>query len=102
MADSTAQDSLSAAAPAQVPVILAPGRARITPTQHMVAMIVVLGFFALIGLLAWHSVPAENKEALEIVLGTLASAFGAVIAFYFTSTGGTRAATPTPQQGAAP
>lgn len=64
-----------------------------SPTQHMVALLVVSVYAGLVGVLSFHSVPGENKEALEIVLGVLGSAFGGVIGFYFGSSTASRAST---------
>lgn len=62
----------------------------VTPIEHTIAVIVIAGFFGLVGLLAWHAVPAENKDALNISFGALAAAFGSVVAFYFSSTARSR------------
>lgn len=59
-------------------------------TQHVVAVMVLCAYIALVGVLCWHSVPPENKEPLEIVLGVMGTAFGGVIGYYFGSTSASR------------
>jgi len=49
---------------------------------------VVVGFFALMYLLVYHAIPAENKEILNIVVGALIASFTAVVGYYFGSSKG--------------
>ena len=51
----------------------------------MVAILVIGGYFGIALILAFRSVPAENKEPLLMVVGALGAAFGAIVAFYFTA-----------------
>lgn len=71
-------------------------------TQHMVAILVIIAYLGLVILLCLRSVPTENKEPLEIVLGVLGASFGAVVAFYFSSTASSRQKDSTIAEMAAP
>jgi hypothetical protein len=49
------------------------------------ALIVVVGFFGLLGGMMSGYLKPQNNEALLLLLGSLAAAFGAVMQFYFGS-----------------
>lgn len=56
--------------------------------QYWLAAFIVGGFFGvLLGLLT-TSVPAENKDALNIALGSLVGGFSAVLGYFFGSSKG--------------
>lgn len=59
-------------------------------TPGLLAFGVTLGFFGLLGVLAFHDVPTSNANALTIMLGALGAAFGGVIAYYFGSSRGSQ------------
>lgn len=54
-------------------------------TPRILAAAVCSGLFGLLGIMAFHDLPAPNKDALMLLLGALNSAFGAVMGFYFGS-----------------
>jgi hypothetical protein len=54
-------------------------------TPRILAGVVCSGLFGLLGIMAFHDLPAPNKDALMLLLGALNSAFGAVMGFYFGS-----------------
>jgi hypothetical protein len=54
-------------------------------TPRILAAAVVGGLFGLLTIMAFHDLPAANKDALMLLLGALNSAFGAVMGFYFGS-----------------
>lgn len=54
--------------------------------QKFVATFVLAAFLGVILLMSWHTVPAENKDMLETLIGFIGGAFTAVVAFYFGST----------------
>jgi hypothetical protein len=56
--------------------------------MYVLGAIVVLGILAIIGLLVYVPMPAENKDALMLVLGVLAAKFSDVIAYFFGSSKG--------------
>lgn len=49
---------------------------------------IVVGFFTLLYLLVYQSIPAENKDILNIVVGALIASFTAVVGYYFGSSKG--------------
>jgi hypothetical protein len=87
-----------ASTPAATVTAIAPNRRAVTPTQHIVAILVVCGYFALIGIMCFKGIPEGNTQPLNIALGALGSGFGAVLAFYFTNMSGARATASTPAQ----
>jgi hypothetical protein len=52
---------------------------------YMLASVLVLGFLALCWIMMNHAIPAEQSQVIYILFGTLASAFGQVIGFFFGS-----------------
>lgn len=73
-----------------------PNRRGITPTQHVVAILVVAGYFALVAILCFKDMPQGNVQPLNIALGALGAGFSLVLSFYFTNMTGARAPAPTP------
>ena len=59
-------------------------------TPALLAFGVTIGFFGLLGLLAFHDVPTSNQNALNLMLGALGASFGGVIAYYFGSSKGSQ------------
>lgn len=57
-----------------------------TPTA--LAIGVTIGFFGLLGYMLKHEVPAQNKDVLNIMLGSLGSAWVGIVAYYFGSSAG--------------
>jgi hypothetical protein len=54
--------------------------------QQVLALAVTLGFFGLLFLLCFKAAPNANLAMLNIVLGSLGTAWVAVMAYYFGST----------------
>jgi hypothetical protein len=69
------------AAPSQVTEELMRDR-----TQPVLALAVTLGFFGLLFLLCFRAAPNANLAMLNIVLGSLGTAWVCVMAYYFGST----------------
>ncbi|HUD64669.1 MAG TPA: hypothetical protein VMQ17_08830 [Candidatus Sulfotelmatobacter sp.] len=57
------------------------------------AIFITLGFFSLLALIAFHATPASSEKALDIMLGSLATAWIMVVGFYFGSSSGHERAT---------
>ena len=57
------------------------------------AILITLGFFGLLGLMCWQDLPVANAKALDIMLGSLGTAWIAVVMFYFGSSIGSQAKT---------
>lgn len=60
-------------------------------TPRAIGFGVVVGLFVLLALMTFKDLPNANHDALTLLLGTLASAFGSVVAFYFGSSAGSQA-----------
>lgn len=59
--------------------------------QMVIALIVIIGFFGALYMMAHNPIPPENKDLVNILLGILGgSGFTAVMAYYFGSSIGSR------------
>lgn len=56
-----------------------------TYMPQLISIIVVLGFAVLVCFLCEGDIPEENKDILNILVGTFAGAFGQVIAYWIGS-----------------
>ena len=56
--------------------------------QYVLGSLIVTGFFVLLIVLVYSSVPTENKEILNLVIGALIGNFGAVVSYYYGSSKG--------------
>jgi hypothetical protein len=60
-------------------------------TLPILTLLITTGFFGLLGFMLMHDVPAANKDILNIMLGSLGTAWITVVAFYFGSSQGSKA-----------
>lgn len=56
--------------------------------QAAIAFLVIVGFYSAIWLAMTREVTASMRDALLILIGSLAAAFGGVIGYYFGSSSG--------------
>lgn len=54
-------------------------------TPCALAVAVTAGFFGILGFMAMHKVPADSKDMLNIMLGSLGAAWVSIISYYFGS-----------------
>lgn len=53
--------------------------------QYILGGLIVSGFFALLILLVLSAVPTENKDLLNLVVGTLIGSFSGIVSYFFGS-----------------
>lgn len=53
--------------------------------QYVLGGLIVAGFFALLILLVLSAVPTENKDLLNLVVGTLIGSFSSIVSYFFGS-----------------
>ena len=53
--------------------------------QYALGALIVIGFFALLYLLTQKPVPAENKDSLNLVIGSLLGAFSLIVGYFYGS-----------------
>lgn len=51
--------------------------------RMIIGAICVLGFFVVLSFLLWYPIPADNKDAVQILLGFLGGVFATIAAYYF-------------------
>ncbi len=56
--------------------------------QYALAAVMVIGYFVILGMLVFNSLPIENKDAVNILLGILSMALGTVVGYFFGSSKG--------------
>lgn len=54
-------------------------------TPRVLALVVTVGFFGLLGFLVFHEAPAGSRDILNIMIGALGAGFGSVLGYYFGS-----------------
>ena len=52
---------------------------------YIMAWILFAGFFSLLGLLMFHSLPADQSGVIYMLFGSLSTGFGSVVAYFFGS-----------------
>lgn len=60
-------------------------------TPKVLAYLVTGGFFSVLGFMLTNTVPTESKDVLNLLLGSLGTAWISVISYYYGSTSGSRA-----------
>ena len=53
--------------------------------QYVLGILIVTGFFVLLYLLISKSIPTENKDLLNLVVGALIGNFGLVVGYFYGS-----------------
>ncbi len=57
-------------------------------TPAVISTIVCMGFFGILGVMAFFVLPLENKDALLLMIGFLGGSFTSVVSYYFGSSPG--------------
>lgn len=61
------------------------GRISKTDVRHVLAFIWSIGAIAIVMVLIFHPLPAQNKEVVYLAIGSLLSGAGVVLSFFFGS-----------------
>jgi hypothetical protein len=61
--------------------------------QYILAALIVVCFFVLLGILVFKQIPKDNGEVLYLAVGSLLSAFATVTGYFFGSSAGSQAKT---------
>jgi len=56
--------------------------------KSFLVIMITFGFFTLIGILCFHTVPKDSQSIIYTLLGSVATAFGTIVAFKFGSSSG--------------
>jgi hypothetical protein len=59
--------------------------------QYVLGALVVIGFFILLYMLIKKTIPIENKDLLNLVVGALIGSFATVVGYFFGSSAGSAA-----------
>jgi len=57
-------------------------------TPRLLAMLLTVGFFGLLGFLLWREPPQGSATVLNVMLGSLGTGFATMLAYYFGSSSG--------------
>lgn len=60
------------------------GETKNTATR-VLALVVGLGFFSIVGVFAFHVIPAENQQVMNLMTGAAIAGWGTVLNFFFGS-----------------
>jgi 23S rRNA maturation mini-RNase III len=60
-------------------------------TPRVLAYVITIGFFSLLGFMALREVPTGSKDILNIMVGSLGAAWVSVVSFYYGSSAGSAA-----------
>jgi uncharacterized membrane protein YeaQ/YmgE (transglycosylase-associated protein family) len=60
-------------------------------TVSLLAFIIVLGFFSIVGTLIFHEVPAGSKDILGPLIGVIGAAVGTIVGYIWGSSSGSKA-----------
>lgn len=60
-------------------------------TPAVLAYAVTVGFFSLLGLMCFHAVPESSQRILDVMVGSLGTAWIGIITYYFGSSAGSEA-----------
>ena len=52
-------------------------------TRLLIALILAVGFFALLYIMIFNPVPPENSDVLKVLVGFMGGAFVTMVTFYF-------------------
>ena len=55
---------------------------------YVLGALIAIGFFALLYILVYKSIPVENKDVLNLVIGALIGSFTTVVSYFFGSSKG--------------
>lgn len=56
--------------------------------QYLLAAFIAIGFFILLYMLIYQSVPVANNDTLNLVIGGLLGAFSTIVGYFFGSSKG--------------
>ncbi len=56
--------------------------------QYALGAIIIVGFFALMIILAAREIPTENKDLLNLVVGALIGSFATIVGYFYGSSKG--------------
>jgi hypothetical protein len=56
--------------------------------MYVLGGLIVVGFFGLLGLLIFNPAPIDNKDLLNITIGSLIAAFATVVNYFYGSSKG--------------
>jgi len=51
--------------------------------MRWLALMITVGFFAVLGILMWRGIPTEGRDAVLLLLGALSTSWLGVVGFYF-------------------
>jgi drug/metabolite transporter (DMT)-like permease len=53
--------------------------------QYVLGAVIVIGFFLLLYFLLWITIPADNKDLLNITVGALIGSFTSIVGYFYGS-----------------